>query len=65
MEQEVFMEYQKTVYGYARVSTKEQCEDRQLLAPAKFPVKGENVYLDKMSGSNFSRPQYRKLMRRK
>lgn len=56
------MQYQSTVYGYARVSTKEQCEDRQLLALAKFPVKKEHVYLDKMSGKDFNRPQYRKLL---
>lgn len=58
------MQYQSTVYGYARVSTKEQCEDRQLLALERFPVEKKNVYLDKMSGKDFNRPQYRKLLRR-
>lgn len=58
------MQNQSTVYGYARISTKEQCEDRQLLALAKFPVPRDHVYLDKMSGKNFNRPEYRKLLRR-
>ncbi len=53
-----------TIYGYARVSTKDQCEDRQLLALADFPVSQEKIYLDKLSGKDFNRLQYRKLLRR-
>ncbi len=53
-----------TIYGYARVSTKDQCEDRQLLALADFLVSQEKIYLDKLSGKDFNRPQYRKLLRR-
>ncbi len=55
---------QKTIYGYARVSTKEQCEDRQILALTRFSVKKENLYLDKLSGKDFNRPQYKKLMKK-
>ncbi|MCI8645397.1 MAG: recombinase family protein [Firmicutes bacterium] len=58
------MQNQSTIYGYARVSTKEQCEDRQLLALARFPVQRDHVYLDKMSGKSFNRPEYRKLLRK-
>lgn len=52
------------IYGYARVSTKDQCEDRQILALTRFAVKKENLYLDKLSGKDFNRPQYRRLMRK-
>ena len=53
-----------TIYGYVRVSTKEQCEDRQLIALQEFSVPRENVYIDKLSGKDFNRPQYQKMMRR-
>lgn len=53
-----------TVYGYIRVSTKDQNEDRQRIALAEFPVPKQNVFMDKLSGKDFNRPQYRKLMRR-
>lgn len=52
------------IYGYVRVSTKEQNEDRQYLALRKFPVWDQNIYLDKLSGKDFDRPQYQKLLRR-
>ena len=52
------------IYGYIRVSTKEQNEDRQRIALAEFPVPEENVIMDKLSGKDFNRPQYRKLLRR-
>lgn len=52
------------VYGYVRVSTKEQCEDRQVIALRAFPVVQEQIFIDKISGKDFNRPQYRKLMRR-
>ena len=52
------------IYGYIRVSTKEQNEDRQRIALAEFPVPEENVFMDKLSGKDFNRPQYRKLLRR-
>lgn len=53
-----------TSYGYIRVSTKEKHEDRQLIALREFPVREDRIYMDKLSGKNFDRPQYRKLIRR-
>ena len=53
-----------TIYGYIRVSTREQNEDRQRLALAALPVPEENIYIDKQSGKDFERPQYRRLVRR-
>ena len=53
-----------TIYGYIRVSTREQTEDRQRLALAALPVPEENIYMDKQSGKDFERPQYRRLVRR-
>ena len=50
------------VYGYIRVSTKEQKEDRQRIAMREYGVPEENVYLDKQSGKNFDRPGYQGLM---
>ncbi len=51
-------------YGYIRVSTKEQNPERQLLAMEDQNIKKENIYLDKMSGKDFSRPQYKRLLKR-
>ena len=51
-------------YGYVRVSSKDQCEDRQLISLQQFPVQEKNIYIDKMSGKDFERPQYKKLMRK-
>lgn len=53
-----------TIYGYIRVSTREQNEYRQRLALAALPVPEENIYMDKQSGKDFERPQYRRLVRR-
>lgn len=52
------------VYGYVRVSTKEQNEDRQILALQAFPVSSQNIYMDKLSGKDFNRPQYQKILRK-
>ncbi len=52
------------VYGYIRVSTREQNEDRQRLAMLEYPVEEGNLYMDKLSGKDFNRPQYRRLMRK-
>ena len=49
-------------YGYIRVSTKEQNPGRQLLALKECGVSEENIYLDRMSGKDFQRPQYQKLL---
>ena len=51
-------------YGYIRVSTREQNEDRQLIALEEWGVKAGNMYVDKCSGKDFERPQYRRMMRR-
>ena len=55
---------ERKIYEYVRVSTKEQCEERQVLALRKFPVDQENIFMDKLSGKDFNRPQYQKMMRR-
>ena len=51
-------------YGYIRVSTKEQNEDRQIIAMREFGVKNDKVILDKQSGKDFDRPGYRRLVRK-
>ena len=51
-------------YGYIRVSTKEQHEDRQVIALREWGVASNRIYLDKQSGKDFDRPQYRRLMRK-
>ena len=51
-------------YGYVRVSTKEQNEDRQIVAMREFGIKEGNIILDKQSGKDFERPGYRRLVRR-
>lgn len=53
----------ETVYGYIRVSTKDQCEDRQIIALKDFPVPPKNIFIDKLSGKDFNRPQYRELVK--
>ncbi len=54
----------KKIYGYARISTREQNEDRQILALKEMGVPEKNIFLDKMSGKNFERPQYKKMLRK-
>lgn len=53
-----------TVYGYVRVSTKEQHLDRQLIAMEQYGVLPENIYADQISGKDFNRPAYKKLIRK-
>ena len=50
-----------TIYGYARVSTMEQKEDRQIFALREKGVDDSNIYLDKISGKDFNRKMYRLL----
>ena len=50
------------VFGYVRVSTKEQHEDSQLLALQKLDIPSKNIYIDKQSGKDFERPNYKKLL---
>lgn len=52
------------IYGYIRVSTKEQNEARQLDALAPYDIPKRHLYLDKQSGRNFDRPAWKKLMKR-
>lgn len=52
------------IYGYIRVSTREQNEDRQMIAMRRFGVPDKNLFTDKQSGKDFDRPSYRRLMRR-
>ena len=54
---------QKT-YGYIRVSTKDQNEDRQLLVMRELHIQSQNIYTDKQSGKDFNRPQYKKLLKK-
>lgn len=51
-------------YGYARVSTKEQNEERQLIALTGFGIVETAIFVDKQSGKDFERTQYRRLMRK-
>ena len=51
------------MYGYIRVSTKEQNEDRQRIALLEFGVPEENIFMDKQSGKDFNRPAYIELMK--
>lgn len=55
---------QKNYYGYARVSTGEQNIDRQKIALLKMGVPETHIYADKLSGKNFERPQYKKLLKK-
>ena len=52
------------IYGYVRVSTKEQNEDRQMIALRELAVPERNIFIDKQSGKDFERPQYKKLLRK-
>ena len=52
------------VYGYIRVSSRDQNEDRQRIALKEVGVPDKNVYFDKQSGKDFNRPRYKKLLRK-
>lgn len=51
-------------YGYIRVSSTDQNEDRQVMAMEKHAIEKNNIYMDKQSGKDFHRPQYRAMLRR-
>ena len=53
-----------SVYGYIRVSSKDQKEDRQQIALKEVGVELQNIYVDKQSGKDFNRPQYKRLVRK-
>lgn len=52
------------IYGYVRVSARDQNEERQLIAIREVGVLQSNIYIDKQSGKNFERPAYKEMVRR-
>lgn len=53
-----------TLYGYVRVSTRDQNEARQIAIMEELGVPNENIFIDKQSGKDFNRPEYRKMLRK-
>ena len=51
-------------YGYVRVSSCDQNEDRQLIALRKLEIPEKNIFMDKQSGKDFDRPQYKRMVRK-
>ena len=51
------------LYGYVRVSSRDQNEERQLRALYETGVRQKNIFVDKQSGSDFERPQYQRLIK--
>ena len=54
----------ESIFGYVRVSSKDQNTDRQQIAMREFGVEDRRVYADKQSGKDFQRPAYRRLLRK-
>lgn len=52
------------VYGYARVSSRDQNEDRQITVLQELSIPEKNIFLDKQSGKDFERPAYKRMVRR-
>ena len=52
------------IYGYVRISTKDQKTDRQVDAFKKRGIEEKNIYVDKLSGKDFNRPAYRQLLKK-
>lgn len=52
------------IYGYVRVSSRDQNEERQLIAMKEKGVQPSSVYVDKQSGKDFERPEYQKMLQR-
>ena len=50
------------IYGYVRVSSTDQNEDRQILEMQRLKIKKKNIYIDKQSGKDFNRPSYQRLL---
>ena len=57
-------EYMGNVYAYCRVSSPDQNEDRQIICMRELQVPEENIFIDKQSGKDFNRPQYKKMLRK-
>ena len=53
-----------SIYGYVRVSSTDQNEDRQMIVLHELGVSDRNIYMDKKSGKDFDRPQYKRMVRR-
>jgi len=53
-----------TTFAYVRVSTKEQNEDRQIIAVREAGVDDKNIFIDKQSGKDFNRPAYKRLIKK-
>ncbi len=53
-----------STYGYVRVSSRDQNEDRQLDALRGMEIEERNIFIDKQSGKDFERPQYKRLVRK-
>lgn len=51
------------IYGYIRVSSRDQNEDRQVLAFQELEIPARNIFMDKQSGQNFERPSYKRMVR--
>lgn len=58
------MQRKTQIFGYVRVSTREQNEVRQLIALEPFRIPKRNLYIDKQSGKDFERPAYKRLVKR-
>lgn len=54
----------RNVYGYVRVSTKDQNEDRQIIALQEMSIPEKNIFVDKQSGKDFKRPMYKRMLRK-
>lgn len=52
------------IYGYIRVSTKDQNIERQLTALKEVGVEDKNIFIDKQSGKDFNRPKYKRVVRK-
>ena len=53
-----------SIYGYIRVSSRDQNEDRQMIVLKDLEIPEKNIFIDKQSGKDFERPQYKKMVRR-
>ena len=51
-------------YGYVRVSSTDQNEDRQMIALYQVGVEDKHIFMDKQSGKDFERPQYKKMIKK-
>jgi len=51
-------------YGYIRVSTRDQNEQRQVVALSEYGISKKKIYMDKQSGKDFERPNYKRLIRK-